>query len=586
MNEPSGIRGAPTARSDEPLRPLGDAERADGIPTLRQVLTGERRLAQAGWSAERWAVEIRDVACALGRLHGRGLVHGDVRPEQLVFDATNRLAPSERAATPGAMSQLAIRTRGRTFTRGGRPRGADRYVAPELFEGEQGPAVDQFALGVTAREVLARPGAPPLTVPVRDVLQRATAPRPGQRFASVEDFGDALVDAMTREAPSTLADRAARASAATRAAWEPAAIGAAVMAVASFNDARDGRDMVVPVAGVLVAALLVTAIVVLVFCVARFTAMLRSAPRRLQLPIVYRRGVAPLAWVVVVAVGCLLDGSLEDVVPRAGGMLFVVYGVRGLLAKPPDESGEWLVALLRRWDRQRLRSRLRHRVLTAGGVGLVLAWLVAPTLAGRALHEVSRSSIGEFGPAVTVWNFRAAIFRGDAAEACRLVALRPDPAREDCRRMVIGALTPLQRSDPAARRPRDVYGGNGDGERFQVEESYASQGTHFWWLLDPNDRNVGVAYTAGSSLRKLDVMISRRAPFERSERLVSTWLYELEWHKDRWAIVAFRVCDIAAPGSGESAKCVITDHATPRRVRVFEEAAARARAAHARRERP
>ena len=126
-----------------------------------------------------WLLEI---ARALAAAHEKGLVHGDVKPDNImVCDDT------------GIIKVLDF---------GGAHVGTPGYMAPEQVRGESVDArVDQFAWGVVAYELftgrLPRPDAAPLTsVPfeIAHVMARALSSRPEARYASMDDVVAALAD--------------------------------------------------------------------------------------------------------------------------------------------------------------------------------------------------------------------------------------------------------------------------------------------------------------------------------------------------------------------------------------------------------
>ena len=194
----------------------------------------ERRLAP-----ELYAAALMRVALTLESMHDRGLVHGHIKPTNLLTDpATNWLSIAEffvahRRDTRSAAPEAGTRTWTR-YAPALLVHGQDRYyVAPEQDLGDIGPSVDQYALGAVARSVFAARGAPPLTAPVHEVLQRATAPRAGDRFNSVGDFGRALLQAIRDEAPRGLADRVASLKPHRRTALIPALMAAAAAVILS-----------------------------------------------------------------------------------------------------------------------------------------------------------------------------------------------------------------------------------------------------------------------------------------------------------------------------------------------------------------
>jgi hypothetical protein len=105
----------------------------------------------------------RAVARALGQAHAAGVIHRDVKPENVLFDAQDRplladlgLAKHWRRDGPGGEHSLSL-------TGTDEVAGTWAYLPPEAVQGTKhvGPAADVFALGVVLYECLA--GAPPFS---------------------------------------------------------------------------------------------------------------------------------------------------------------------------------------------------------------------------------------------------------------------------------------------------------------------------------------------------------------------------------------------------------------------------------------
>jgi transcriptional regulator with GAF, ATPase, and Fis domain/serine/threonine protein kinase len=136
------------------------------------------RHARSGEEARRLAsIVARDIGAALADLHGVGAAHGDVKPENIVFDGEHaRLIDFGLAGDAGA----------ETVTGGTR-----RYLAPEVLSGEtmsDGRRRDLFALGVVLHELLgsAQPtpssDVPPVgRDPLEEIAQALTARAPAAR---------------------------------------------------------------------------------------------------------------------------------------------------------------------------------------------------------------------------------------------------------------------------------------------------------------------------------------------------------------------------------------------------------------------
>jgi serine/threonine-protein kinase len=119
------------------------------------------------------AVLLDQLLDALDAVHRAGLVHGDVKPANLLLDATGTGRPRVRLADFGAATTIG----------GTRPEATDAYLAPEAVGGARpDPRQDLFAAGVTATELLTgHPGLPPRG-PLRPLLAALTDPDPDDRI--------------------------------------------------------------------------------------------------------------------------------------------------------------------------------------------------------------------------------------------------------------------------------------------------------------------------------------------------------------------------------------------------------------------
>ena len=167
---------------------------------------------------------LRSVAWALAYAHARGVVHRDVKPENILLErATGRTLVTDFGIARPSLTEDAAR-----LTQDGHVLGTLHYMSPEqVNDAPLDGRSDLYALGVVAYYVLsgrlpfeglapsavlvahATREAPPLrtmapNVPtaLAAVVDRCLAKRPDDRFATGEAFADALDRAMA-EAPST-----------------------------------------------------------------------------------------------------------------------------------------------------------------------------------------------------------------------------------------------------------------------------------------------------------------------------------------------------------------------------------------------
>ena len=112
--------------------------------TLREILRDEGPLAP-----ERTASVLRDVASALGAAHGMGIVHRDVKPEN-VF-----ITEDERAVLADFGIARSMSAEAQQLTMHGVAIGTPAYMAPEQIDGEDLDArADIYSLGLLGWEML------------------------------------------------------------------------------------------------------------------------------------------------------------------------------------------------------------------------------------------------------------------------------------------------------------------------------------------------------------------------------------------------------------------------------------------------
>lgn len=204
------------------ILPILACDIADGQPflvmpyapggTLRKRSTPQGQL-----PLETILLYLRQLGPALQAAHQAGIIHGDIKPENILLGAKDELLLSDFGLT-----SLIEQAPGGANT----ATGTVTYMAPEQLAGHPEPASDQYALAillyeelcgeppfsgtyieVATQHALANPSPPrhhrpDLAPELEQVLLRALAKNPRERFASIPEFVGALEKAASPPARS------------------------------------------------------------------------------------------------------------------------------------------------------------------------------------------------------------------------------------------------------------------------------------------------------------------------------------------------------------------------------------------------
>ena len=186
--------------------PLYDSGAADGslyyvMPyepglSLRQRLAGDNQLAP-----EEVVLILRDVCDALAYAHARGIVHRDIKPDNVLLSGRHALVTDFGIAKVAAAERPPIMTAGFAL-------GTPAYMAPEQIAGDEpiDHRSDLYAVGVLGYELLA--GQPPFTGETRQAIvagHLSDAPPPLARLRP--DVPPSLVELVMRCLEKQPADR-------------------------------------------------------------------------------------------------------------------------------------------------------------------------------------------------------------------------------------------------------------------------------------------------------------------------------------------------------------------------------------------
>jgi serine/threonine protein kinase len=161
---------------------------------------------------------VRPIASVLTYAHEHKLIHRDIKPENILLGARKEVLLSDFGiAVVSSSSSISPDTK--------EVAGTIAYMAPEQIMGKPRPASDQYALGVVVYEWLCgelpfsgtfletctqhlyapppslREKNPALSLALEKVVFKALAKEPEQRFASIQDFADALEECVKPSIP-------------------------------------------------------------------------------------------------------------------------------------------------------------------------------------------------------------------------------------------------------------------------------------------------------------------------------------------------------------------------------------------------
>ncbi len=191
-----------------------DVGEVDGAPYIAmEYIQGEPLRAYIGDASipiERRIEWLAAIALALGAAHERGLIHRDVKPENVIvredgFIKVLDFGIAQHRSTIGSFSKLEAAVLAETLpgdvalSPETSISGTPAYMAPEQLRGERADErADQFSWGLVAYELLTGQHPCPQTIEPRladhvdQVVMRALAKQPAERFPSMNELASAL----------------------------------------------------------------------------------------------------------------------------------------------------------------------------------------------------------------------------------------------------------------------------------------------------------------------------------------------------------------------------------------------------------
>src|SRR5260370_3084275 len=194
---------------------------ADNVPFMVTEFAPNGNLREHHPTGSRLPLEtintyVQQVSAALQYAHDHELVHCDIKPQNILLDRHFKIVLSDFGLSVMTSQQHSSYSTHDMAQRVERVAGTTLYLAPEQLHGHPQAASDQYALGIVVYEWLCgsppfqgshleialqhlsipppllRTQAPDIPAEIEQVVQRALAKEPEQRFVRVQDFATAL----------------------------------------------------------------------------------------------------------------------------------------------------------------------------------------------------------------------------------------------------------------------------------------------------------------------------------------------------------------------------------------------------------
>src|SRR5712692_8108770 len=170
----------------------------DGLPFLVMEYAPHGTLRQRHPRGTRLPLDViipyvQQVASAMQYTHDQGLIHRDVKPENMLLSSHDQVLLSDFGLVmlaPQLLSSEATEPMEQSLV------GTTSYLAPEQLRGRAQPASDQYGLGVVIYEWLC--GKPPFQGPFLEVAVQHVSMHPPSLREQVPDLSPAIEEVVLR----------------------------------------------------------------------------------------------------------------------------------------------------------------------------------------------------------------------------------------------------------------------------------------------------------------------------------------------------------------------------------------------------
>ncbi len=259
--------------------PVLSAGETDGLPFfIMPYVDGEslrQRLSRGPLSIRESVSIMKDVARALSYAHNKGVIHRDIKPDNIMFSAGSATVTDFGVAKAISAARGPVRTSGprapaSTITSVGTSLGTPAYMAPEQVAADPNTdhRADLYSLGIVAYEMLV--GAPPFQGRTPQALLAAQLTEPPAPLATRRyDVPQALAAIIMKCLEKDAAHRPRSADEVVRALDDPSVMGGPAASTPAVVATRRNRRLRDAIRTAIIVGVIVGLVVLVRYCTAR-----------------------------------------------------------------------------------------------------------------------------------------------------------------------------------------------------------------------------------------------------------------------------------------------------------------------------